>query len=384
MANFTSLDLLLGTTVGMEVLRNNVKQDDGTDTITGVSWFKFNNVVAASLYASGNSWIGFGAASEQLKVWRRDTAMFYLYRQEGTIGATKFLKIRWEGYSHYNTTHVSDALKYEVFLFDDGGLYLNFVTVPDSTYVGTNQLVCGSNTYSFSVSVSTPIEYSFYPQDATGSTWLVAQERYPVHGSYVSSGNAVYTFSGINAQSVIASELSWTEDIPEGTELEVSVSTDGVTYTPIGNHSEIVSSGEVLTMFYVKVEISTTDVTVTPSLSELSVLVQDADDVYSVILDMIPNKRFCSAVGQINIAYSAEVGNLEGLGGPVDSFNISFTPEDLIAKPHQNDQEHIEITNLSAVSTLTRIYYTDVQNGGEHLEIANITAVGTLTNIDDI
>ena len=129
MANFASLDSLLNTTAGMDVLRNNVKQDDGTDTITGVSWFKFNNVVAASLYASGNSWIGFGATLEQLKVWRRDTAMFYLYRQEGTIGSTKFLKIRWEGYSHYSTTDVSDALKYEVFLFDDVGLYLNIVSV---------------------------------------------------------------------------------------------------------------------------------------------------------------------------------------------------------------------------------------------------------------
>ena len=383
MANFASLDLLLDTTVGMEVLRNNVKQDDGTDTITGVSWFKFNNVVAASLYASGNSWIGFGAALEQLKVWRRDTAMFYLYRQEGTIGSTKFLKIRWEGYSHYSTTDVSDALKYEVFLFEDGGLYLNFITVPDSSYVGTNQLVCVSNAYSFSVSASTPIEYSFYPQDATGSTWLVAQERYPVHGSYVSSGNAVYTFSEINAANVVMSELSWTEDIPEGTELEVSVSTDGVTYTPIGNHSEIVSSGEALTSLYIKVEMSTTDVTVTPSLSELFVLVQDADDVYSIILDMVPKKRFCSSAGQISIVYNAEIGNLAGICGPVDSFNVTFSPEDLISKPHQNPQEHLEITNITADGDLIRIYYSDTKCD-ERLEIASITAVGTLTNINDI
>ena len=383
MANFASLDLLLGTTVGMEVLRNNVKQDDGTDTITGVGWFKFNNVIASNLYASGNSWIGFGAASEQLKVWRRDTAMFYLYRQEGTIGSTKFLKIRWEGYSHYSTTDVSDALKYEVFLFEDGGLYLNFITVPDSSYVGTNQLVCGSNAYSFGVSASTPIEYSFYPQDAMGSTWLVAQERYPVHGRYVSSGNAVYTFFGINAQSVTASELSWTENIPEGTELDVSVSTDGVTYTPIENHSEIVSSGEALTSLYIKVEMSTTDVTVTPSLYGLSVLVQDSDDTHSIILNMVPNKRFCSSAGQISIVYNAEIGNLAGLGGPVDSFSVNFSPEDLISKPHQNAKEHIEITNITADGDLIRIYYTNTKCD-EHLEIANITAVGALTNIDDI
>ena len=98
MANFSSLTLLLNTTEGMTVLRNNVAQDDGVDTIVGVDWFKFNNITASNIYASGNSFIGFGANAEHLKVCRRDTKMFYLYRQEGTIGNTKFLKIRWEGY----------------------------------------------------------------------------------------------------------------------------------------------------------------------------------------------------------------------------------------------------------------------------------------------
>ena len=46
--------------------------------------------------------------------------------------------------------------------------------------------------------------------------------------------------------------------------------------------------------------------------------------------------------------------------------------------------EHIEISNITAVGTLTPITYTDAQNGGEHIEITGITAVGTLTHINDI
>jgi hypothetical protein len=103
-----------------------------------------------------------------------------------------------------------------------------------------------------------------------------------------------------------------------------------------------------------------------------------------ILLEMVGLKRFPSVVGNLTVAYDAAVGNLAGTGGPVESFSLSFAPEGLIAKPHQNDQEHIEISDITATGNLIPICYTDVQNGGEHLEITNITAVGTLTHIDDI
>ena len=69
--------------MGMTTHRNNVKNDDSTITISGVDWFKFNGVTASNIYASGNHWIGIGTNSEQLKVCRRDGAMYSLYSQEG-------------------------------------------------------------------------------------------------------------------------------------------------------------------------------------------------------------------------------------------------------------------------------------------------------------
>lgn len=98
-------------------------------------------------------------------------------------------------------------------------------------------------------------------------------------------------------------------------------------------------------------------------------------------LDMKPTERFPSAAGSITISYDSSVGNLAGLGGPVASFSETFTPEDLIAKPHQNDQEHINV-NVSATGALTRIYYTNTK-GDEHINVS-VSAVGVLTSINDI
>lgn len=383
MANYSTLAVLLNTTEGMTVLRNNVKQDNGTDTVTGVNWFIFNGVTATTIYVSGNSWMGFGVSSQQLKVWQRDAALWSLYRQEGTIGSTKFLKLRWEGYSYPYTTAANDSLKYEVFLFDTGDIYLNFFTVPDNSYTGTKALVCGGSTYSFTVTASTPIEYSFYTQNETGSAWSVVQERYPVVITYVSEGTAIYTYSDIGISSIASSYIGWTESAPEGTSVAVSVSTDGENYTLVTNGGNIASLGSTLSTLYIKVALATTDTSISPSISDLHVTIQSEDDVYCIVLMMVGTRRFCSNVGYLTVAYDVALGNLAGQGGPVASFSVTFLPEDLIAKPHQNDQEHLEIENISAEGDRIRIYYTDSQLN-EHLEISNITAVGTLIDVDDI
>lgn len=155
--NYNTIDEILAAgTTNMTVLRNNTKQDDGTDTITGVSWFFFNGTVASNVYASGNSFIGFGSNSEHLKVNRRDGALWSLYREEGTLyNYYKFLKIRWDGYSHYNYSNSSHALIYDVILWDTGDISLHMVSMPTSYNTGTYSLVA-SSTYSYLVNNSSP------------------------------------------------------------------------------------------------------------------------------------------------------------------------------------------------------------------------------------
>ena len=84
---FLKIDLrsLYNTTEGMTCIRNSLN-DDGTDTVSGLSGFYFNGTEATNLFVSGNAWIGYGVSSEQLQVLRRDGICAYLYRSTGVVG----------------------------------------------------------------------------------------------------------------------------------------------------------------------------------------------------------------------------------------------------------------------------------------------------------
>lgn len=386
--SFATLEELLNTTDGMTVLRNNSANDDSVDTVAGVDWFTFNNVVASNLYVSGNSFIGFGSNSEHLKVCRRDAKVYYLYRQEGAIGATKFLKIRWEGYAQYNQTGSSYALKWEAFLFDDGGIYLNLFQVPSvSGYLGTNALVCGSNTYTFTVTLSTPVAYSFLPQE--DGTYVVSADIYPVVTARVPFGSAEFSTTVIQKVSnVKESSIWWDADVPENTTLKIFTKLSNGIYVQCENGGKIegIESNADLSAetLYIKVEMTTSDLFETPILSNLRLIVYDQSDTTRIVLVFpsgTPNS-FQRAVGDIKIAYDGS-GTLMGQGGPVLAFEQTFTPVNLDPKNNPNDVEHIELSDIQASATLTRIYYTD-SSETEHIKIGSISAVGILTHINDI
>lgn len=140
----------------MTVLVNNQSYDDTYYTATGASWFTFKNVVASSIYVSGNSWFGFGSSTEHLRVNRRDAKMYYLYREEGTLyDHFNFLKFRWKGYSYYGQTSSAYAIEYDVILWDTGDISLHMVSIPTSNNDGTYQLIA-SSTYTYTVSITSP------------------------------------------------------------------------------------------------------------------------------------------------------------------------------------------------------------------------------------
>lgn len=222
--NYNSInEILEAETTNMEVLRNNVKQDDGTDTITGVDWFTFNGVVASTIYASGNSFIGLGSTSEHLKVNRIDGAMYSLYREEGTLyNHYKFLKIRWDGYSNWNSTSSDCALTYDIILWDTGDISLHMVSIPTSYNTGTYSLVTNSSTYSYTVSASAP-DITFIKTD-TGFEVnnSIIELELPYERRYlIRSNSTYYTVVNNNLEEVSITELtssaflnSGTEDIP--------------------------------------------------------------------------------------------------------------------------------------------------------------------------
>lgn len=212
-------EILQAGTSNMTVLRNHSKQDDGTDSITGVSWFSFKGNTVNTIYASGNSWIGFGASSEHLRVNRRDGAMYYLYREEGTLyGYYNFLKIRWAGFSAYNYTTDAYAIEYDVILWDTGDISLHMVKIPISSNTGTYQLVA-STTYSYTVSTSSP-DITFKKTD---SGYEVLNSIISLGKPYerrflLRQGTQLYTVSNDSLVALDSNEISSTNFLNNGIE----------------------------------------------------------------------------------------------------------------------------------------------------------------------
>ncbi len=179
MADTVSFDSLLNTTAGMTAVVNNTKHDDDVVSVTGVDWFTYAGKTASTIYVSGNNFIGFGQNAEQLKIWRRDGAIYYIYRQEGTLASGKrFLKIRVEGYVYYSSTSSSYALKYEVFLIEGQTLFINVVQVPtDSSYTGTSSITDGNSTTTLNISASSTVPISILVRNA-GVSQEIVYEKY--------------------------------------------------------------------------------------------------------------------------------------------------------------------------------------------------------------
>lgn len=123
--------------------------DEGSYAVAGADFIRYMETVVSTIYAHGNSYWGFNSDSYHLKVDQRDTRMRSLYREEGTLFSYyKFLKIRWEGWSHYNSSGSDYQLKYDLILWDTGDISLHMVAVPTLCYDGGFEFVA-DKTYNY-------------------------------------------------------------------------------------------------------------------------------------------------------------------------------------------------------------------------------------------
>ena len=380
MANYSTIQAAIDAGItNMTVLRNHSRNDDGTTTYaTGIDWFKFNNVVVSNIYSSGNSWIGFGASSEQLKVNRRDCAVWYEYSETGTIGRCRFYKFRWRGYSYYSATDAASLQEFEFFLFDTGQILLRFFTVPTSNFNGTNALVCGSATTSYSATAGTPCEYTFTPSDASAGTgWSVGTDR-PVTGYYKLSGNAIFTLANFAPSG--GESLFWDAETPEDTSLQMYTKVNNGSWRQVSANAGAIqglpSSGTCT--LYIKAELATTDNTATPTLKSVSIR-GSADNKILVLTPTLPSD-LRGNVGNMSVSYDG-LGGLQGRGGPSAAFVGTFTPSGMTYRPNPYVEEHIEVS-ASANVVLTAITYADTQ-ATEHVEVS-VAARVVLTDIHDL
>lgn len=179
MADTVSFDSLLNTTTGMTAIVSNTKHDDDAVSATGVDWFTYAGKTVSTVYVNGNNWIGFGQSTPHLKIWNRDGAIYYVYRQNGMLNSGKrFLKIRVEGYVYFSSTSSSYALKYELFLIEGQTLFINVVQIPtNSSYTGTSSITDGKATTNLNISVSSTVPISILVKNA-GVSQEISYEKY--------------------------------------------------------------------------------------------------------------------------------------------------------------------------------------------------------------
>lgn len=395
MANYTSLQAAIDAGIeNMTVLRASSRNDDSTSTYkTGIDWFFFNGTQVTNLYSSGNSFIGFGTSAEQLRVNRRDCAVWSEYMESGAIGTSHFLKFRWVGTSYYSSGYQNDPnyqQHYDVFLIDNGQIFLNFYEVPVNTGSGTNSLTCGSENVTFSITAGVPCEYTFTPADpAAGKGWTVEAGRPNLFVNHKPSGTAEFSTTAIQTVGIAAAtRIIWAAYIPEETSLTVLTKLSGGEFRECANGGQIAGitsstdlSNETL---HIRVEMATQNTTKTPVLSQMRVELLGADDSKVLILHFAPGNQTSvqNAAEPILVAYNGST--MTGNGGFVQAFEIECPNDGLEYKGGQNDTEHIEITAVQASGILIELQYRDTSAGAEHIKITGITATGTLSHVDDI
>lgn len=201
MADYNSVEEIFAAGVSnATVLVNNTAYDDNVFTAAGASWLKFNGNTVSNVYVSGNTFFGFGVNAEHLAVNRRDTKMWYLHREEGTLfGYYRFLKFRWRGYSAYNNTSTSYSLIYDVILWDTGHISLRMVNIPTSYYNGSFQLNANS-VISYTVPTNASPNVTFTPQNANNSSYKASYTTLTLDPPYdrkylIRSAGIIYTIA---------------------------------------------------------------------------------------------------------------------------------------------------------------------------------------------
>ena len=151
------------------LLQDSNNYDSGTLAVSGADFFTFLGKSAPSIYAHGDSYWGIGSDTTHLKIDNRDTRMRSLYREEGTLYSYyRFLKIRWEGWSHYNASGADYQLKYDLVFWDTGDISLHMISVPIQCYDGAFGFTADKNyTFTKPDADSPDITFQYYAESKT-------------------------------------------------------------------------------------------------------------------------------------------------------------------------------------------------------------------------
>lgn len=205
-------------------------------------------------------------------------------------------------------------------------------------------------------------------------------------GGYITNGEAIYVIENVRyITSVVSSVIEWTEATPEGTSVRVFARLSDGEFAECENGEAIpgIDEGADLTnaVLEIKVELSRERPEVSPSLTDLTIGIQNEGDDHIIVLQMGTGNttNIQNAIGEVTVTYAG--GTLIGAGGMVPNFSMTFLPEDLIYEGHQHDVEHLDMS-IDATFVPMRIYYKKPQCR-EHISV-DVSATITLMHVDDL
>ncbi len=259
--NYNSVEEIVAGVENATQLVANTKYDENSYTISGIpDYVKYKGATVSTIYANGNSWIGFDAENEHFKFNRRDAAMYNLWTEEGTLLDTyRFFRVRWGGVCKYDAYGDPYFQTFDLIIFDTGDVMFYAVSIPTSYYDGVNSFA----DVDYNAPTTDSRYVTFYAQaDGTYRTVYAPIEFSPasVHKYIVRDGNTLYTVTD-GTLAVIEGELtselfrsSGADTIPDGALLlplespevlcwtngdELPVLTATVHGTPKGKHEVI-------------------------------------------------------------------------------------------------------------------------------------------------
>lgn len=198
-----------------------------------------------------------------------------------------------------------------------------------------------------------------------------------------------------NVKSYASSTISLVEDKPPGTNIAVSaVITDNTTppesFIPVTNGGSLpgIEEGADLSSKYLwlKVDLSTSDITVSPKVSNLKAVVVSAADNRFLLLHIDPLQRFNNVEGDLTVSYDQSKGTLSGEGGAVQSFTRTFTPVDLESarKPNPHHAENITVANTVITINFKPVRYTRVEQHSGDRDTIRATFLGATVTLTPV
>ena len=177
-----------------------------------------------------------------------------------------------------------------------------------------------------------------------------------------------------------SAKIFWSENKPSGTDVNIEYATGEVQGQWQG-----VLNGDVIsinTNLWLRATLSTLDTSVTPTLQDLWLEDSDAPQD-KILLTMDWWGRFNNVDDKIKVLYDASKGSLTGAGGAVESFEIEFTPQDLVQTPNPNEEELIKAYPYEIVLNLNELDF-EKSYANEYLKAYPYAIVLTLTDIGEI